>query len=312
MGTNELKFRDLIGIRDFSKQEIELLFSIAEEMEPIARGKEISTLLSGKILATLFFEPSTRTQFSFQVAMKRLGGSVLGIADKKISSIAKGEDFPDTIRIIDSYVDIIVIRDAQAGSAKLAAEIAQKPVINAGDGANEHPTQALLDLYTIAKEKGRIEGVKIALVGDIKHARSYHSLIPLLAMFGAEMVFVSPKELDPPKNLLAELKRDFDLEVKQYRDIMEVIREVDVIRLLRVQKERFSNEQDYKKVKSSYVVNLDLLEHAKKDLIVMHGLPRIDELDRKVDNTPHAVYFQQAFNGIPVRMALLSLILGVK
>lgn len=307
-----LKNRDLVSISDLSIEEIERVLSVAEEMDPIASGREVSELLKGKLLATLFFEPSTRTQFSFQVAMSRLGGAYIGIADTKVSSIAKGEDFHDTIKIIDGYVDAIVIRHPKAGSAREAADIAQHPVINAGDGANEHPTQALLDLYTIKRELGRIEGVKIALFGDIKHARSYHSLIPLLGMFRAELIFVSPKELDPPEGVVTELKRDFNVEVRQYRNILDVIQEVDVIRLIRVQKERFPNEEEYHKVKNSYVINLELLKHAKKDMIVMHGLPRIDELDRRVDDTPHAAYFRQAFNGVPVRMALLSLFLGFR
>jgi aspartate carbamoyltransferase catalytic subunit len=312
MVTTTLKNRDLVSMRDFKKEEIERVLSVAAEMEPIASGDRVSRRLEGKILATLFFEPSTRTQFSFQVAMARLGGSVIGMSDIKVSSMSKGEDFHDTIKIIDGYVDAIVIRHPKAGSAKEAADIAEHPVINAGDGANEHPTQALLDLYTIKKEKGRIEGVKIALFGDIRHARSYHSLIPMLTMFGAQLYFVSPKELDPPESLVAELKREFNLEVKHHRNIMDVIGEVDVIRLIRVQKERFANVEDYNKVKGSYVITVDLLKHAKKDMIVMHGLPRIDELDRGVDNTPHAAYFRQAYNGVPVRMALLSLLLGAQ
>lgn len=307
-----LKNRDFVSFRDLSKQEIERVLSVAEEMEPIATGKEPSRLLEGRVLANLFFEPSTRTQFSFQVAMNRLGGSVIAMSDTKVSSMAKGEDFHDTIKIIDGYVDAIVIRHPTAGSAKEAADIAEHPVINAGDGANEHPTQALLDLYTIKKEKGRIKGVKIALLGDIKYARSYNSFIPMLTMFGAELIFVSPKELEPPESLVVELKKQFNLAVRQYRNIMDVISEVDIIRLIRVQKERFASEDEYNKVKGSYVVNLELLNHAKKDMIVMHGLPRIDELDRRVDGTPHAAYFRQAYNGVPVRMALLSLLLGAK
>jgi aspartate carbamoyltransferase catalytic subunit len=308
----DLKNRDLVSMKDFTKEEIERILSVAEEMEPIARGEKVSRLLEGRILATLFFEPSTRTQFSFQAAMQRLGGSVIGFSDIKGSSMVKGEDFHDTIKVIDGYVDALVVRHPRAGSAKEAADIAAHPVINAGDGANEHPTQALLDLYTIKKEKGRIAGLKIVLMGDIRHARSYHSFIPMLAMFGAELYFVSPIELDPPESLVAELKIDFNLDVKQYRNIMNVIREVDVIRLIRVQKERFGNEEEYNRVKGSYVINLDVLKHARKDLIVLHGLPRIDELDRAVDDTPHAAYFRQAYNGVPVRMALLSLLVGAR
>jgi aspartate carbamoyltransferase catalytic subunit len=310
MVTMTLKGRDLVSMRDFTREEIERVLSVAAGMEPVARGEKVSKLLEGKVLATLFFEPSTRTQFSFQVAMNRLGGSVIGISDTKVSSMSKGEDFHDTIKIIDGYVDGIIIRHPKAGSAKEAADIAEHPVINAGDGANEHPTQALLDLYTIKKEKGHIEGVKIALFGDIRHARSYHSLIPMLAMFGAQLYFVSPQELEPPESLKEELKREFNLVVKQHRNIMDVIGEVDVIRLIRVQKERFANEEEYNKVRGSYVINKDLLKHAKKEMIIMHGLPRIDELDREVDATPHAAYFRQAFNGVPIRMALLSLLLG--
>ena len=307
-----LKNRDLVSIRDLSKEEIELVLSVSEEMEPIASGREVSHRLAGKVLATLFFEPSTRTQFSFQVAMSRLGGSYVGMADTKVSSMAKGEDFHDTIKMIDGYVDALVLRHPRAGSAAEAADIAEHPVINGGDGANEHPTQALLDLYTIKKEKGRIQGVKIALFGDIRHARSYHSLIPMLAAFGARLYFVSPKELDAPEGLIDELKSKFNVDVRQTRDIMEVIEEIDVIRLIRVQRERFASEEEYHRVKNSYVVNLELLKHAKREVIVMHGLPRLDELDRAVDETPHAVYFRQAANGIPVRMALLSLLLGAR
>jgi len=301
-----------VSIRDLSKEEIELVLSVSEEMEPIASGREVSHRLAGKVLATLFFEPSTRTQFSFQVAMSRLGGSYVGMADTKVSSMAKGEDFHDTIKMIDGYVDALVLRHPRAGSAAEAADIAEHPVINGGDGANEHPTQALLDLYTIKKEKGRIQGVKIALFGDIRHARSYHSLIPMLAAFGARLYFVSPKELDAPEGLIDELKSKFNVDVRQTRDIMEVIEEIDVIRLIRVQRERFASEEEYHRVKNSYVVNLELLKHAKREVIVMHGLPRLDELDRAVDETPHAVYFRQAANGIPVRMALLSLLLGAR
>ena len=307
-----LENRDLISIRDLSKEEIEQVLSVSAEMEPIALGRKVSRILAGKVLATLFFEPSTRTQFSFQVAMSRLGGAYVGMADTRVSSMAKGEDFHDTIKMIDGYVDALVLRHPRAGSAAEAADIAEHPVINGGDGANEHPTQALLDLYTIKKEKGRIQGVKIALFGDIRHARSYHSLIPMLAAFGARLYFVSPKELDAPEGLIDELKSKFNVDVRQTRDIMEVIEEIDVIRLIRVQRERFASEEEYHRVKNSYVVNLELLKHAKREVIVMHGLPRLDELDRAVDKTPHAVYFRQAANGIPVRMALLSLLLGAR
>ena len=307
-----LSNRDIVSLKDFTKEEIQQILSVAKEMESIARGEKVSRLLEGRILGTLFFEPSTRTQVSFQAAMQRLGGSVIGFSDIKGSSMAKGEDFHDTIKVIDGYVDALVIRHPRAGSAKEAADIAAHPVVNAGDGANEHPTQALLDLYTIMKEKGRIEGLKIALMGDIRHARSYHSFIPLLAMFKAELYFVSPIELGPPESLIAELRTKFNLDVKQYRNILEIIGEMDVVRLVRVQKERFANEEEYHRVKGSYVINLDILKHAKKDLIVMHGLPRIDELDRAVDDTSHAAYFRQAYNGVPVRMAILSLLLNAR
>jgi len=310
MKTVNLKNRDLVSLKDFTKEEIEKILSLAVDMETIVRGERKSRALEGKVLATLFFEPSTRTQFSFQVAMQRLGGSVIGFSDIKGSSIAKGEDFHDTIKVIDGYVDALVVRHPRSGSAKEAADIADHPVINAGDGANEHPTQALLDLYTIIKEKGRIEGIKIALMGDIRHARSYHSFIPLLALFKADFCFVTPKELAPPESLITDLKTHFNLDVKHYENIMDIIGDVEVVRLLRVQKERFSSEEDYNRVRGSYVMNLDILKHARKDMIILHGLPRIDELDRAVDNTPHAAYFRQASNGVPVRMALLNLLLN--
>ncbi|MEM2937683.1 MAG: aspartate carbamoyltransferase [Thermoplasmata archaeon] len=304
-----LKGKDIITIKDLSKREIFDIFEVAKEMIPIAKGKSID-LLKGKILSTLFFEPSTRTRFSFETAMHRLGGEVISFADPKATSISKGETLADTIRIVDSYSDIIVIRHSYEGAAKLASKFAEHPVINAGDGAGQHPTQTLLDLFTIWSNLGKIEGLNIGLLGDLKYGRTVHSLAMALADFGANIYLISPKGLEIPDHIDREISEK--IKVKKTNDLLSVIGDLDVLYVTRIQKERFPDINEYMKIAGSYRIDLSILEKSKKDLIILHPLPRVDEISPEVDYTPHAKYFEQAFNGIPVRMAILSMIMGVR
>ncbi len=300
--------RDVISIRDFTKEEILYILEVAEKMIPIAKGEEKSNLLNGYIMASLFFEPSTRTRLSFESAMKRLGGLVIGFAQPGTTSIKKGESLADTIRTAESYCDVIVMRHPHEGSARMAAEFADVPVINGGDGAGHHPTQCLLDLFTIKKEKGHIEGNKVALLGDLKYGRTVHSLAYALAIFGVEMVFIAPPELQMPKEVIEEC-REMGVKLEIKNDI-EDLSDVDVLYVTRIQKERFPDPEEYNKVAGSYRIDAKTLEKAKDDMIIMHPLPRVDEISPEVDKTRHAAYFRQTFNGVPVRMALLALVLG--
>ncbi len=304
-----LKGRDIISIRDLKKSEIEYILQRASKFEKSLKKGNLK-LLEGKILATLFFEPSTRTRLSFTSAMQRLGGKVLGFSGTEATSVKKGENLADTIRTVESYSDVIVMRHSVEGSAKLAADVASIPVLNGGDGAHSHPTQTLLDLYTIKEFKKKIKGLKVALSGDLKYGRTVHSLAYALALFGADMVFISPKQLEMPRDVTTELKSKFGISVEQKHDFSKVIKDIDVLYATRIQKERFPDPEEYKKVRGAYRIDLELLKNAKKDLIVMHPLPRINEIAPEVDKTNHAVYFKQAFNGVPVRMALLASVLG--
>jgi len=305
------KNRDIISIKDFSKEEIEYILEYAKRMIPYANAEKHTTLLNQHILAALFFEPSTRTRLSFESAMHRLGGNVIGFADPSGTSQKKGESLADTIRMADSYSDAIVIRHPQEGAARLAAEFSEVPVLNAGDGAGQHPTQCLLDLFTILTEKKKIKGNKVVLLGDLKYGRTVHSLAYALSLFKADLTFVSPETLKMPKEVINECK-EFGVEPASTSNLEKAIKEADVLYVTRIQKERFPDAEEYNRVVGSYKVDNLLLQQAKEDLIVMHPLPRVVEIDAEVDNTKHAVYFTQAFNGLPVRMALLSLILGGK
>jgi len=305
------KNRDIISIKDFSKEEIEYILDYAKHMIPYANAEKHMTLLNQHILATLFFEPSTRTRLSFESAMHRLGGNVIGFADPSGTSQKKGESLADTIRMADSYSDVIVIRHPQEGAARLAAEFSEVPILNAGDGAGQHPTQCLLDLFTILTEKKKIKGNKVVLLGDLKYGRTVHSLAYALSLFQAELTFVSPEMLKMPKDVINECK-EFGVEPISTSNLEKAIKEADVLYATRIQKERFPDAEEYNRVIGSYKVDRTLLQQAKKDLIVMHPLPRVVEIDPEVDKTKHALYFTQAFNGVPVRMALLSLILGGK
>jgi aspartate carbamoyltransferase catalytic subunit len=301
--------RDVISIKDFSKGEITTILNTAKKMVPYAKGNHHSNMLKNKILSSLFFEPSTRTRLSFESAMNRLGGRVIGFADPGATSQKKGESLADSIRMADSYSDAIVIRHPQEGAARLAAEFAEVPVLNAGDGAGQHPTQCLLDLFTIKTERKKIKGNKIVLLGDLKYGRTVHSLAYALSLFGAELTFVSPESLKMPKEVINECRSN-GMEPNSTSNLEKAIRDADVLYVTRIQRERFPDAEEYNRVVGTYKVDLDLLISAKEDLIVMHPLPRVIEIDPEVDGTHHASYFKQAFNGVPVRMALLSLIFG--
>jgi len=307
----DFKGKDIISIKDFSKKEIDDILIYAQKMLPYAKGEKYKDVLNGKVLSSLFFEPSTRTRLSFESAMNRLGGRVIGFADPSATSQKKGESLADTIRMADSYSDAIVVRHPQEGAARLAAEFANVPVLNAGDGAGQHPTQCLLDLFTIKTEKKKIEKNNIVLLGDLKYGRTVHSLAYALSVYGAELTFVSPINLKMPKEVISECM-ELGVEPTQTSSLEKAIKDADVLYATRIQKERFPDAEEYNKVVDSYKINNEILKSAKENLIVMHPLPRVTEIDPEVDSTPHAVYFKQAFNGVPVRMALLSLVLGEK
>jgi len=300
--------RDVVSIKDFSVEEIEHILNIAKKMAPLAGGKKKGNILEGKVLASLFYEPSTRTRLSFESAMLRLGGSTIGFAEPGGTSFVKGETIADTIRMAESYADVIVLRHPNEGAAKLASQFSSKPVINAGDGAGQHPTQTLLDLYTIKSEKKKIENLNIMMIGDMKYGRTVHSLSYALAIFGANLTFIAPSLIQMPQEIINNLKA-MGNEPQLSTSLSENIQDADVLYVTRIQKERFPDEEEYLKVAGLYRINNALLRNAKKDLIIMHPLPRVDEIDPEVDDTPHAIYFKQAFNGVLIRMALLGLLL---
>lgn len=300
------KGRDIISIRDFTRSDIEYVLDTTRLMEPLTNGG--SKMLEGKVMAALFFEPSTRTRMSFESAMNKLGGGCISISEARTSSVEKGESLADTIRTIENYCDIIVLRHPQDGSARMAAEIASIPVISGGSGGEEHPTQALLDLYTIKREVGKIDGLSIALLGDLRYGRTVHSLAYGLAQYDTKLYFVSPESLRVRREVLEDVSSKVD--VYEKRDVREVILDVDVLYVTRIQRERIADPEEYERVKNAYGITLDILRNAKKNLIVMHPLPRLDEISPDVDQTPHAKYFKQMWYGLVVRMALLSLVLG--
>jgi aspartate carbamoyltransferase catalytic subunit len=295
--------KNVISINDFNKDEIEHVLKNAEIMEGLIHGTDI---LKDKILATLFFEPSTRTRLSFESAMKRLGGMVIGFSESTSTSVAKGETLQDTVIIAEQYSDIIVIRHPQDGAARLAAEVASVPVINAGDGANQHPTQTLLDLYTIKKKLKTIDGLKIGLMGDLKYGRTVHSLAYALSWYNISLQLLSPPGLEMPAHITEDLAKK-SIPCQKLPDITDI--DVDVLYVTRIQKERFPDIEEYEKVKGTYRITLDTLNYIK-NAIIMHPLPRVDEISPDIDTTPNALYFSQARNGVPVRMALLASLLG--
>ena len=304
-----LKGKNIISIEDFSREEIDKVLSVSEKM--ISHIKNGTSICKGKILATLFFEPSTRTRMSFESAMLRLGGNVVGFADAKATSVKKGEILTDTIRMAAAYSDIITVRHPSEGAARVSANASEVPVINAGDGGHQHPTQTILDLFTIMKEKGKIEGLNIGLFGDLKYGRTVHSLAYALSLFeGVKIYCISPEQLRMPKYVLKNLAKK-NIHVIEESKIEKAIPGLDVVYATRIQKERFGSEKEYLDVKSSTLIDKKVMSLAKKDMILMHPLPRVDEISYEVDSDPRAVYFKQAAYGVPTRMALITLVLGV-
>ncbi len=304
-----LKGKDILHGNQFTKKDIDNIIKVAAAFEKELKGKGALNLLKGKILATLFFEPSTRTRLSFETAMQRLGGGVVSMASGESSSAAKGETVADTAMTVSQYADAIVIRHPRLGSAKEAADAAPIPVINAGDGAGQHPTQALLDVYTIHKELGSMKDLKIALAGDLKNGRTVHALVEILSLYGAHLYFVSPGLLKMPEEITAGLKSK-GVEITETEDLIQASKQADLLYMTRIQKERFSDLAEYERVKGSYVVNAKFLEALGKDITILHPLPRVDEIHSEVDQYSGAAYFRQVRNGVFIRMALLAMIFG--
>ncbi len=296
--------RDLISMRDLKSEAIVHILDLAERFEKTDRP-----LLTGKILANLFFEPSTRTRLSFQAAMGRLGGTNIGFDDSALSSVSKGESLSDTIRVVENYCDIFVIRHRFEGAARLAAESTSLPVINAGDGSNQHPTQTLLDLYTIRKIHGRIDHLRVAFLGDLKYSRTVHSLIETLGRFSCELVLVSPPTLRIPTDILDELAAR-GVRCREEFDPTILPMDVDILYTTRIQKERFPDLVEYERVKNAYQLDREAISVYSNTVTVMHPLPRVNEISTDLDDYPGAAYFKQAQNGITVRKTLLSLLLG--
>jgi aspartate carbamoyltransferase len=303
------KGKDILHGNQFSKKDIEAIIKNASNFEKDLKKKDSLTLLKGKILATLFYEPSTRTRLSFEAAMQRLGGGVISMGSVESSSVAKGETLTDTARTVSQYSDVIVIRHPRTGSAKEAADAVPIPVINAGDGTGQHPTQALLDMYTIKKELGSLNHLTISMVGDLKNGRTVHALAELLSLFKASLYFVSPETLRMPEEITSGLKEK-GIEIVETGDMLEAANKSNVIYMTRIQKERFGDLSEYERVKGSYIINRAFLDRVKKKVVILHPLPRVDEIDPEVDIYPGAAYFRQMRNGVFVRMALLSMILG--
>ena len=301
---------DILGVNQFSREDLEYIFAVAREMFEMVSRVGSFDLLKGKILANLFYEPSTRTSSSFLSAMERLGGSVIQINDVNYSSVTKGESLPDTIRTMQAYSDVIVLRHPEVGSAVLAAKYANIPVINAGDGIGEHPTQALLDLFTIQQELGTIDGLTVTMMGDLKNGRTVHSLARLLTLFKVHINYVAPKILGMPSEIFEEISEK-GISQKNCCDLMDALPWTDVLYVTRVQKERFKEDlTEYESLKGSYIITPETLLHAKENMIVMHPLPRVWEIDIAVDDDPRAAYFRQMEYGQYIRMALLAMVLG--
>lgn len=301
---------DILSVKQFDRDHLAYIFDVAEEMRAMVERVGGTDLLRGYVLACLFYEPSTRTSSSFIAAMERLGGGVIPITQGvQFSSVSKGESLPDTIRTLEQYADIIVLRHPEEGSARVAADYAKVPIINAGDGTGEHPTQALLDLFTIQEELGRIDGLHVAMVGDLRFGRTVHSLTRLLVQYDVRFSFVSPEILRLPLDIMNEV-RDAGIEVRETYNAADVIASADVLYVTRVQKERFADLTQYDAVKDFYRITPELMEQAKSDMIVMHPLPRVNEIAYTVDEDVRAAYFRQVKNGMYIRMALLAAVLG--
>src|SRR5512133_313142 len=303
--------KDILSVKQFNHADLNYIFGVAHEMQEMVRRVGTFDMLKGKILANLFYEPSTRTSSSFTAAMERLGGSVIPINEVKYSSVSKGESLPDTIRTLECYADLIVLRHPETGSAAIAAKAARKPVINAGDGIGEHPTQALLDTFTIFEElgAGEVDGMTVTMLGDLKYGRTVHSLARLLSLFNVKINYVSPEILRMPKEVMEEVSAK-GIAQAEFNSLEKVLPETDVLYVTRVQKERFEDPADYEKVKGAYVIDPEIMKAAKQNMIVMHPLPRVGEISVDFDEDPRAAYFRQMEYGLYVRMALLAMVLG--
>jgi aspartate carbamoyltransferase len=301
--------KDILSVNQFSREDLNYIYEVAHEMREMVSRVGTFDLLKGKILANLFYEPSTRTSSSFTAAMERLGGSVIPINEVTYSSVSKGESLPDTVRSLECYADVIVLRHPEVGASAVAAKYARKPIINAGDGVGEHPTQALLDLFTIVEELGSADGLTVTMLGDLKNGRTVHSLSRLLTLFGAKLNYVAPEVLQMPQEIISELA-DNGVHQHAYTELDPVIATTDVLYVTRVQKERFASEADYDAVKGLYVIDAQTMAKAKPKMIVMHPLPRVGEIAEEVDADPRAAYFRQMEYGLYTRMALLAMVLG--
>jgi aspartate carbamoyltransferase catalytic subunit len=308
--SNGLTGQDILSVNQFDREKLAYIFQRSHEMREMVERVGASDLLHGNVLTCLFYEPSTRTSASFIAAMERLGGAVIPITQGvQFSSVSKGESLPDTIRTLEQYSDAIVLRHPDIGSAQVAADYANVPVINAGDGAGEHPTQALLDLFTIKEELGRIDGLKVAMVGDLRYGRTVHSLTRLLLQYDVSLRFVAPDILRLPMALMNEVI-DKGMDARETHDVADVIENADVLYITRIQKERFSDLAQYDQVKNMYEITPDIMKKAREKMVVMHPLPRVTEIHYAVDGDPRAAYFRQVKNGMYIRMALLAAVLG--
>lgn len=299
--------RSLISITDLSKDEIVRITELAAYFEE----HPYEPLLSGRVIASLFFEPSTRTRLSFESAINRLGARVIGFSDTANTSVSKGETFHDTIQVIANYCDMIVMRHSLEGAPRYASEFSKVPIVNAGDGANQHPSQTLLDLYSIKKTQGRLDDINIVMIGDLKYGRTVHSLLQALSHFNARFTFVAPPELRMPEEY-KQFLRDHNLRYTETTEIGDAIRDADIVYMTRVQRERFTDPMEYERVKNVYVLKNSMLEGTKETMKILHPLPRVGEIDPDVDANPKAYYFNQTENGVYTRMAIISYLLGVK
>ncbi len=302
-----MKNRSLVSITDYNKEEMLQVLELASDFEK----KPHQDLLFGRVVATLFFEPSTRTRLSFESAVTRLGGNIIGFSDSSSSSVTKGETLKDTILMVSNYSDLIVMRHPLEGSAKYASEVSSVPIINAGDGAHQHPTQTLLDMYSILKTQKTLENLKICMVGDLKYGRTVHSLLIAMSHFNPVYIFIAPEELRVPDEYKSLLDKK-GLEYHEYKDLADNLNQADIVYMTRVQKERFSDPLEYEKVKNIYILRNHMLADTKPNMRILHPLPRVNEINYDVDTNPKAYYFNQALNGVFTRMAIISKILGVK
>ncbi len=299
--------KSLISIRDFSREEILHILETAREFEQ----NKVQNFLEGKVIASLFFEPSTRTRLSFETAINRLGAKVIGFSDASNTSQSKGETLKDTIKMVSNYVDLIVMRHPLEGSSRYASEVASVPVVNAGDGANQHPSQTLLDLYSILQTQGTLEGLTINMVGDLKYGRTTHSLLQAMSHFNPKFIFTAPDELRMPKEYKDFLDRR-GIEYEETSSLNEHLNDCDILYMTRVQQERFTDPMEYERVKDVYTLTASMLDHVRPNMKILHPLPRVTEITQDVDDTPYAYYFKQAENGLYVRMAIISYLLGYR